>query len=267
MAAWTVRSVGAAAPVRSAISTTAVTMASSSSCLPASRSCSMEVLWCPTFSAPRNRFSIEMSGVAPTLAAMSSVSSISWITSCRVLGCSQIWTIVALVSALSGLKATLPISLIQMSLRRSASTGAFSPPAIIASLNAIQRCEISPDGSPIENRVPSRCRITPGASMVVAGYTTQPMARSGDSTAVVAPPGSTASTGARDRACQVRGSTTTGSRSAQPRPRCARRAVDSPGGRRTDSCAPSVRGRRSRPARSRLDHPWRVGTPRSRRVH
>ena len=41
----------------------------------------------------------------------------------------------------------------------------------------------------MENRVPSRCRITPGASIVVAGYTTQPMARSGDSTALVAPPG------------------------------------------------------------------------------
>ena len=106
----------------------------------------------------------------------------------------QISTIVALVSALSGLNATLPISLIQMSLRSSASTGAFSPPAIMASLNAIQRAEISPDGSPMENRVPSRCRITPGASMVVAGYTTHPIARSGESTAVVAPPGSTAST-------------------------------------------------------------------------
>jgi len=58
------------------------------------------------------------------------------------------------VSALRGLNATLPISLIQMSLRRSASTGAFNPPAIIASLNALQRAEISPDGSPIENRVP-----------------------------------------------------------------------------------------------------------------
>jgi hypothetical protein len=50
---------------------TAVTMASSSSCLPASRSCSIDVLWWPTFSAPRSRFSIEMSGVLPTLAAMS----------------------------------------------------------------------------------------------------------------------------------------------------------------------------------------------------
>ena len=97
------------------------------------------------------------------------------------------------MSALSGLNATLPMSLIQMSPRKSASTGAFNPPAIMASLNALQRSEISPDGSPMEKRVPSRCRITPGASMVVAGYTTQPMARSGDSTALVAPPGSTAS--------------------------------------------------------------------------
>lgn len=105
----------------------------------------------------------------PTRDAMSSVSSMSWATRRRVGGCRQISTIVARVSALIGLKATLPISLIQMSSRRFGSTGHFSPPAIIASLSAVHRAEIPPPGSPMEKRVPSRWRITPGASMTVAG--------------------------------------------------------------------------------------------------
>jgi hypothetical protein len=71
------------------------------------------------------------------------------------------------VSAEIGLKATLPISLIQTSLRMSASTGHFRPPATIASLNARQRGETVPSGSPIEKRVPSTWRTTPGASSSV----------------------------------------------------------------------------------------------------
>ncbi len=41
--------------------------------------------------------------------------------------------------------------------------------------------------------MPSRCLTTPGPSSSVAAYTTQPMARSGASTALTAPPGSTLS--------------------------------------------------------------------------
>ena len=63
--------------------------------------------------------------------------------------------LVARVSALSGLNTTLPISFTQMSFRMSGSTGHFRPPATIASLNRVQRSEIVPSGSPIENRVPS----------------------------------------------------------------------------------------------------------------
>jgi hypothetical protein len=106
---------------------------------------------------------------------------------------SQISTMVALVSALIGFSETLPISLIQMSSRSLGSTGHFRPPAIIASLNRTQRCDTVPSGSPMENRVPSRCWITPGDLMTVAGYTTQPIARSGAITADVSPSGSTAS--------------------------------------------------------------------------
>ena len=100
-------------------------------------------------------------------------------------------TIVALVSALMGLNAALPSSLIQMSLRMSSSTGHLSPPATIASLNARQRSEISRFGSPIENRVPSMCWIRPGPTTSVEQYTTQPTARSRGRVSVTTPPGST----------------------------------------------------------------------------
>ena len=70
---------------------------------------------------------------------------------------------VARESALIGLKAMLPSSLIQMSLRRSASTGHLRPPAVMASLKSRQRCETVLSGSPMENRVPSRCWTTPGS--------------------------------------------------------------------------------------------------------
>ena len=59
------------------------------------------------------------------------------------------------VSALIGLNATLPISLTQISSRRSSSMGHLSPPAIIASLNSLQRSESVRFGSPIAKRVPS----------------------------------------------------------------------------------------------------------------
>jgi hypothetical protein len=62
----------------------------------------------------------------------------------------------------------LPISLIQMSSRSAGSTGHLSPPATIASANPVQRSDTVPSGSPIENRVPSRCRTTPGDWISVA---------------------------------------------------------------------------------------------------
>ena len=86
-------------------------------------------------------------------------------TSSRVPGCSAIAPIVARVRTLTGLNATFPSSLSQMSDRRSFSTGHFSPPATIALLNSRQRSETDPSGSPIENRVPSTCRMTPGEAI------------------------------------------------------------------------------------------------------
>lgn len=63
----------------------------------------------------------------------------------------------------------------------------------MASLKSRQRREIVRSGSPTENRVPSKCRTTPGDSISVAAYTTQPMARAGGRVALTAPPGSTLS--------------------------------------------------------------------------
>jgi hypothetical protein len=55
--------------VRFASSTTLSTIAASSSGFLASRSCSVEGLWSPAFSAPSNRCSIETEGSAPTAPA------------------------------------------------------------------------------------------------------------------------------------------------------------------------------------------------------
>jgi len=66
----------------------------------------------------------------------------------RVPARAQISAIVARVRALSGSNGTLPISLIQMSSRKLRSTGHFSPPATMATLNDWQRADRVPSGSP-----------------------------------------------------------------------------------------------------------------------
>jgi len=48
----------------------------------------MEVLWWPTLPAPRSRRSTVMSGLLPTRAAMSRISSITCATTCLVGWCS-----------------------------------------------------------------------------------------------------------------------------------------------------------------------------------
>src|ERR1035437_8581606 len=149
---------------------------------------SMEVLWSPTLAAPSNRRSTEILGGLPRRAAISAVSCIMASTKSRVPGWAAIWPMVAPVRTLIGLNATLPMSLSQMSLRRLVSTGHLRPPATIAALNATQRSETVPSGSPIEYRVPSICRITPGDSISVEQYTTQPIACAGGITAETAPP-------------------------------------------------------------------------------
>lgn len=115
-----------------------------------------------------SRRSTEMSGWQPSASATRSVSVIISSMTSRVLRCRHISRIVARVSALIGLKEMLPRSLIQISLRSSASTGHLSPPARMASLNSLVRGESDRSGSPMENRVPSRCRTTPGPSSSVA---------------------------------------------------------------------------------------------------
>ena len=76
---------------------------------------------------------------------------------------------VARVTVVSGLNAAFPISLSQIWGRRSRSIGHFSPPATNASRDrlAARRCARRA-GVPIVNRVPSMCRMTPGATISVA---------------------------------------------------------------------------------------------------
>ena len=165
MSECTSSSVGAGTPASRASSTGAASSTSVSSGLPASKSISIDVLWSPTFAAPSKRRSTEILGVLPSRAAISKVSRIMLSTSSRVPGCPAIAPIVARVRTLTGLNATLPSSLSQTSARRSGTTGHFSPPATIALLKSRQRDETTQEGSPIENRVPSTCLITPGAAI------------------------------------------------------------------------------------------------------
>jgi hypothetical protein len=165
MRAWTSSSVGAGTSTSRASSTGAASSTSVSSGLPASKSISIDVLWSPTFAAPSKRRSTEIFGGLPSRSASKAVSRIMLKTSSRVPGCSAIAPIVARVRTLTGLNATFPSSLSQMSERKSGTTGHFSPPAVIALLNSRQRGETKPEGSPIENRVPSTCRMTPGAEI------------------------------------------------------------------------------------------------------
>lgn len=104
----------------------------------------------------------------PRDSATASVSVIMISMTRRVPPCRHICRMVARASALIGLKEMLPSSLSQMSSRRPGSTGHLSPPACIASLKVRQRAERLRSGSPIENRVPSKWRTTPGPSSSVA---------------------------------------------------------------------------------------------------
>ena len=73
------------------------------------------------------------------------------------------------MSALTGLKATLPRSLTQISCRMFARIGARSPARPMAADSARARSEVEPSSSPIEKRSPSVCSITPGEAMAAAG--------------------------------------------------------------------------------------------------
>ena len=120
---------GAGTPTRSAISSTAPVMHSISSGLPDSRSCSIEVRWSPTLIAPCSRRSIETGSVMPSAAPTAATSSITARATSVLCGVSAISPRVAPVSAVVGLKATLPTSFSHSSRRTSSSTGQRSPPA------------------------------------------------------------------------------------------------------------------------------------------
>src|ERR1019366_1294930 len=115
--AYTVRVWGIAIPSFSPSSTTAPTTGSSSMGRPASRSCSMEVLCSPTFSAPAILWSMEMGSSIPSLLATASTSAMILRTTGQMWGSRAMVTRVARVRALMGLKATLPSSFTQISWR------------------------------------------------------------------------------------------------------------------------------------------------------
>ena len=71
------------------------------------------------------------------------------------------------VSALMGLKATLPRIFTQISLRMWVVTGQRKPEAIKASAMLRERGERVPSGSPSEMRLSSVCRTTPGSMISV----------------------------------------------------------------------------------------------------
>ena len=129
----------------------------------------------------------------PSAAPTAATSSITARATSVLCGVSAISPRVAPVSAVVGLKATLPTSFSHSSRRTSSSTGQRSPPAAKASAIAWQRSLTPPAGSPMVKRVPSTCWMTPGATISAAGYGTQPMTRRGSIAAVMAPPGSTVS--------------------------------------------------------------------------
>ena len=87
----------------------------------------------------------------------------------RISGSVAISAMVARVSALSGLKQTLPSSLSQISSRIRGRMGALSPPLMSAAAIARQRSVVVPSSSPSERRLPSTCSMTPGATRLVAG--------------------------------------------------------------------------------------------------
>jgi len=126
-------------------------------------------LWAPTFSAPASRWSTPIASSMPSARATESASSMIARATARISGSVAICAMVARVSALSGLKQTLPSSLSQISSRIRDRMGALSPPLMRAAAMARHRSLDVPSSSPRERRVPSTCSTTPGPTRVVAG--------------------------------------------------------------------------------------------------
>src|SRR6266481_4762217 len=182
---------GVGVRVRRPSSTTDPTSASSSGRRPASTSCSMEVLWWTTLSAPAIRLSRLTRNTMPSLCAMVCASVIIAAASARVAGNWQMSASVERVSALMGLKVRLPQSLSQISARMSSSTGALNPARAKHCETRCTRSLLVPSSSPTGKRSPSICFTTPGAMSSAAGYTTQPTTLSAGIIRPMTPPAST----------------------------------------------------------------------------
>ena len=105
----------------------------------------------------------------PSSAATPYVSSIMARTTARASTSAAISARLALVSALTGLKALLPSSFTQISSRMFERIGARSPARPMAADSARARSDVEPSSSPIEKRSPSVCSMTPGSTMATAG--------------------------------------------------------------------------------------------------
>ena len=143
--------------------------ASASIARPASTSCSMEVLCVPDrLGAGDALVDREAKARAERLADRLRLAIVR-VTSSRVGGKRQISSSVAWVSALTGLKLTLPQSFVQISVRMSATTGALKPARVKACDSAATRGVSYCRFRPSEKRLPSIWLITPGAAISAAG--------------------------------------------------------------------------------------------------
>src|ERR1700748_1937116 len=115
--ASTASSAGVGIPVSRPISCTTVTSGSISIGRPRSRSCSIEVLWAPTLRAASIRRTTSTRNLTPKVSAIAWLSSMIAFDNARVAGSEQITSSVAQVSALIGLRQTLPHSFSQISAR------------------------------------------------------------------------------------------------------------------------------------------------------
>ena len=144
-------------------------MPSISSGLPASTSCSIEVLCLPTASAPLMRRSMVTRKPAPSRSPTACASVIIAAASSRVSGNWQMSTSVAWVMALIGLKVRLPHSFSQISERMSSRMRALNPASVNVSDTRRTRSVSAPSSSPTGKRLPSTWRMTPGSAMMAAG--------------------------------------------------------------------------------------------------
>jgi hypothetical protein len=174
-------------------SRTAATRASSSTGLPASTSCSIEVRNAPSLRVTAWRSSGVCAIGMPMCSPMALASSMMRETKSRTSGSSKITSVVAPVKALMGLMVMLPQSLYQTSFWIWGETVALKPACTNKAASACTRGESTPLGSPTISPLPKWCRITPGTSTEQLACTTPPRMCAAGMCCAITPPASTES--------------------------------------------------------------------------